>query len=95
MKTSKLRVAGVTLLLLVVLGGTALQILGPGLVSTRPAPPPHRATTPQGVAITVSEGSAVLFHLKTIAPLAAMAAVGVLCLVSARRHETTGIQPEH
>lgn len=84
MKASKFTVAGVVLLLCVALAATGLQVFGPGLVTSRPAPP-RTATTPQGVAVTVTERPAVVFHLKTIVPLAALAAVGLLCIALARR----------
>ena len=92
MKTSKLTIAGGALLLCVVLAAIGLQTLGPGLVTTRPAPPPRAATTPQGTAVTLTEGPALVFHLKTIVPLAALAGVGLLCIISAWRHDTDRTQ---
>ena len=73
------------MLLCVTLAGAGLQVFSPGLVTTRPAPPPRAATTPQGVAVTVTERPAVVFHLKTIVPLAGLAAAGLLCIALARR----------
>ena len=92
MKTTKLTVAGMVLLFCVVLAGAGLQVFGPGIVTTRPAPPPRTATTPQGYAVTVTERPGVVFHLKTIIPLAVLAGVGLLCIVSARRHDPDATQ---
>lgn len=80
------------MLLFVALVGVGLQVVGPRLVTTRPAAPPRPGTTPQGVAVTVTERAGLVFHLKTIVPLAAVAGVGLLCIAYARRHDSDGTQ---
>ena len=49
MRTSKLTVAGAFLLLCGALTAIGLQVFGPGLVTTRPAPAPRQATTMQAL----------------------------------------------
>ncbi|HOW65620.1 MAG TPA: hypothetical protein P5186_12160 [Candidatus Paceibacterota bacterium] len=92
MKTSKLKISGAVLLLCVALAGIGLQLMGPGLVTTRPRQPPQAGTTSQGVPVTVTARGGLVFHLKTIVPLAALAGVGLLCIASARRHDTESPQ---
>jgi hypothetical protein len=92
MKPSKLRIAGILLLLCSTLVGVGIQVFGPGLVTTRSwTSTPVTTSTQQGANITITAESSVAFPLKRILPLVAMDVLGVLCIIlSSRRGNEVG-----
>jgi 4-amino-4-deoxy-L-arabinose transferase-like glycosyltransferase len=92
MKPSKLRTAGILLLLCSTLVGVGIQVFGPGLFTTRSSTStPVTTSAQQGVNITITAESSAAFPLKRILPLVAMDVLGVLCIIlSSRRGNEVG-----
>lgn len=89
MRPSKLRIAGIVLLAYSTLLAIGIQVVGPGLMITRPsAAPPQTTATAEGVTITRTIKSTTVFRLKHIVPIVALDILGVLCIILSCRRST-------